>query len=66
MEEIHDARGRVIATIFTESPIVSANYGRFRNIGYSTPNGTFDARGNPVRTDSGQYGLLIRRDEDQD
>jgi hypothetical protein len=64
MEEIHDSRGRVIATIFDGAPIVNVNDARGSNLGYGTQNGTFDARGNRVTTDPGQYGLLIPRDED--
>lgn len=64
MKDIHDSRGRVIATIFDGSPIVNVNDARGHSLGYSTPNGTFDASGNPVSIDPGQYGLLIPSDDD--
>jgi hypothetical protein len=66
VKNIHDSRGRVIATIFDGGPIVNVNDGSGRNIGYSSANGTYDARGNLVSPEPEQFGLLISRDEDDD
>lgn len=64
MKNIHDSLGRFIATIFDGGPIVNVHDGRGRNIGYRSPNGTYDARGNLVRPQPEQFVLLISRDED--
>lgn len=65
VKNIHDSRGRVIATIFDGGPIVNVNDGRGRSIGYSSPNGTYDARGHLVSPQPEQPGASdVRRKRD--
>jgi hypothetical protein len=65
MQNIRGANGAVIATIVQSGAQFTNVYdAQGSPIGYSSANGTFDARGALVSPNPDQYGLLIPRDSD--
>jgi hypothetical protein len=60
MERIRDDSGRVIAIVLSDGDGFAIVYdARWKIIGFSNVNGTFDTRGQLVHPSPGQYGLLI-------